>query len=445
MVAQVISNVEHAGVGGCEVVIEEGRVSDILRAVVPGPKRQKLDGAGGAVVPGLWDHHAHVLATAALDWSVNVAQIREINEFIGTLRQAIRRSTEPEIRVVGYDELELGELTGPRLDRMIETSVPIRVQHRSGHQWVYNNAAQRALGQSVQTPEDGVVWREPTSRPNAKFTRQVRHAVHGVIQKLIASGCVGVSDMSATATAEDIRALRALLEPTLFLEAYGEPNNGSGFIKHIASDHEYQDPDEVASWMENVDDKVAIHTVSAETLALITSAGEDLGPHVRLEHVFMASDDLLTSLAGRGVELGVHPGFIRTHGNRVLANYPIDEAAQYQRLGAMRDAGFSMFGGTDRPYATESLWECMQAAVDRRTRTGQVISADQALTPEQAFALFTRGGLQHDAEAPRLAVGQPADLCVIDRIWGSARDDLAQVSVVLTLAGGLMTWWRNHS
>jgi predicted amidohydrolase YtcJ len=57
------------------------------------------------------------------------------------------------------------------------------------------------------------------------------------------------------------------------------------------------------------------------------------------------------------------------------------------------------------------------------------------MSPEEAFELFT-GAPRNPATPVKLAVGVPADLCLLDRPWHEARKDLAGVRVLTTIRAG---------
>lgn len=63
----------------------------------------------------------------------------------------------------------------------------------------------------------------------------------------------------------------------------------------------------------------------------------------------------------------------------------------------------------------------MQAAVDRRTVAGTVISLEEAVTTEQAHALMTgdlrRPGRPHCG----IETGAPADFCLLPEPWAALR------------------------
>ncbi len=82
----------------------------------------------------------------------------------------------------------------------------------------------------------------------------------------------------------------------------------------------------------------------------------------------------------------------------------------------------------------------MQAAVDRRTEAGVSLGADGALAPERALALFTSPAGAPGAPPREVAVGAPADLCLLDRPWSAASAELSSKRVAATLRGGAVIW-----
>jgi len=140
-----------AEVDGClaDVLIDNGRVVD----VTPGLSTRMggndvFDAQGGGLLPGLHDHHIHLLALAAAARSVPVgpADVRGAEGLAQALRAA-DAALEPGrwVRAVGYHESVAGPLDRHVLDAMVPNR-PVRVQHRSGAMWVLNSAAVQALG-----------------------------------------------------------------------------------------------------------------------------------------------------------------------------------------------------------------------------------------------------------------------------------------------------------
>jgi predicted amidohydrolase YtcJ len=346
------------------------------------------------------------------------------------------------LRIVGYDDSSLGFLDGPRLDKLAPTDIPIKVQHRSGHQWVVNAAGRKRLeAGGTRVAPDGILWDDDAALRDRSGERgALLKAVALEADALAAAGGIGITDMTPTSSASDLAELQAVVEHSIRLRAYGREDGGLDSAKVIITDHDYPDPALLAARLTNpAVARVAVHAVSFEALALIASTEQRLGARVRVEHAFLANDDLIDLLVEHGVQIGVHPGFLYSQGDRLRRVLSAEEQMSYQRLASMRKRGLPMFGGTDRPFSTADIWRCMASAVTRRTVSGEVLGASEALTPEEAFALFTPAGLVAEAGEPVVREGDPADVCLLDRPWGYAREELAATTVALTVNRGRVT------
>jgi predicted amidohydrolase YtcJ len=82
----------------------------------------------------------------------------------------------------------------------------------------------------------------------------------------------------------------------------------------------------------------------------------------------------------------------------------------------------------------------MQAAVDRRSAAGEILGANEGITPERALALFTGSAAVPGGAARTLGVGSPADLCLLDVPWSVARERLSIESVRATFRNGVCIW-----
>ncbi|MDQ1517475.1 MAG: hypothetical protein QOE80_3305, partial [Actinomycetota bacterium] len=105
---------------------------------------------GGALLPGLHDHHIHLLALAAAGRSVGVGpgKVRGPEGFAAALRAADAALEAGRwVRAVGYHESVAGPLDRYVLDAIVPAR-PVRVQHRGGAMWVVNSAALAVLGLS---------------------------------------------------------------------------------------------------------------------------------------------------------------------------------------------------------------------------------------------------------------------------------------------------------
>ena len=75
----------------------------------------------------------------------------------------------------------------------------------------------------------------------------------------------------------------------------------------------------------------------------------------------------------------------------------------------------------------------MSSAVSRQTANGHILGPDEALTPEDALALFLD---------PERVVDGAADLCLLDVPWAVAREDLSAHRVRATIRSGELIYDR---
>src|SRR5215470_4478406 len=154
MAGLLIRDAEVAGVR-CDVRLAAGRVAALGAGLAPASGERVLEARGGALLPGLHDHHLHLLAWAAALGSVRCGppEVRDEPALAAALRAAARAGGF--VRGVGYHECVAGELERGRLDAWL-ADVPLRIQHRSGALWMLNSAACRRLGLDGRAMPEGV-------------------------------------------------------------------------------------------------------------------------------------------------------------------------------------------------------------------------------------------------------------------------------------------------
>ena len=64
----------------------------------------------------------------------------------------------------------------------------------------------------------------------------------------------------------------------------------------------------------------------------------------------------------------------------------------------------------------------------------------EAISPEVALALYTKPSHDAGAKPRQIEIGAVADLCLIDRPWQDARDDLGGVNVKATWIDGELVY-----
>jgi predicted amidohydrolase YtcJ len=182
---------------------------------------------------------------------------------------------------------------------------------------------------------------------------------------------------------------------------------------------------------------VAIHCVSEVEIVFAMAVMESAGtlPGDRIEHASIASGAHIEQMACMGVAVCVQPHFVAERGDRYLLDVEPRLHADLYRLQSLLRGGIPLAGGSDAPFASADPWAAMGAAVSRKTDAGQLLGPGEALSPEQALALWLAD--PSDLRRQRkVEAGTPADLCLLDRPWAEARTRLDGGDVALTLASG---------
>ena len=183
---------------------------------------------------------------------------------------------------------------------------------------------------------------------------------------------------------------------------------------------------------------VAIHCVGRAELVLAARALAEAGPRSddRLEHAAVAPPALVELVAKTGAAVVTQPHFLEERGDDYLREVEAGDLPWLYRGRGWLEAGVRLAGGTDAPFGAPDPWRAIRAAVSRRTRAGVTLGEGERLAPERALALFL-GPLDDPGGAPRrVALGAPADLCLLDRSWQRAREEPSSSYVRATWRAG---------
>ena len=143
----LITNAEIYGARHADLRIEKGQIATIGN-LAPKPGEQVINALGGALLPGLHDHHMHLMSYAASLQSVSCGppDVCTESQLVANLRDhADTREASGWIRGFRYHESVAGEIDRRWLDRCLP-DVPVRIQHRSGRLWIINTAGNGLAG-----------------------------------------------------------------------------------------------------------------------------------------------------------------------------------------------------------------------------------------------------------------------------------------------------------
>lgn len=455
----LIRDAEVDGRAGVDVRIRDGVVVEI-GAALRRDGEEVVPANGGGVIPGLHDHHLHLLALAAGLESVQCgpAAVADRAEFARVLRAAANRGP---VRGVGYFETVAGPLDRDVLDALVD-DVPVRIQHRSGAVWFLNSAALAGLRDST----DPAVERDAQGRATGRLVRG-DHLLRddrllppgsslpdlADTGRLLASvGVTGVTDATPHLDPTTAAALRAaaadgtLPQRLLLLGAsLDDPDSRGVPWKVFVDELRDLDPGALVEEVHAAHDAgrpVALHCTSrAETVLAIDvlrAAGHQRGD--RLEHAGVLPVELTEEVGRSGLTIVTQPNFIAERGDDYLADVDPEDHDLLYRCGSLISAGVAVAAGTDAPYGRPDPWAAITAAMHRRTRSGATIGARERVSARRALDLFLSEPSAPGGPPRRVVPGAVADLCVLRRPLAEVLADPSADHVASTVVDGRPAW-----
>ena len=424
-----------------------------------------VQGAGGAVIPGLHDHHIHLLAADAARRSISVGpgQVADADELGRALRAGRDATSDGRwVRATGYHDSVAGPLDRWALDRLVGDH-PARVQHRSGAMWILSSAACRLVDLDGGAPAGAEL--DDDGRPNGRLFRLdpwLRDRLPAsappdlglLALHLNRLGVTGVTDATPVSTVEELELLATAT--TLRVQATGgprltatefPPGLSRGPVKIILDEHDLPSLDDLAGWFAAAHRHgraFAVHCVTRVSLVLALAAWEAAGSlrGDRIEHGSIVPAELIGAIARLGLTVVTQPGLVAERGDEYLEEVDPGDVADLYRCGSLIERGVRVAASTDAPYSDPDPWAAMRAAISRITRSGRTLGPGERVAPERALDLFL-GPLDDPAGRPRtVQVGAPADLVVLATGLDDALAAPSAHLVTTTIVRGEVSWRR---
>jgi len=428
-----------------------------------------LSAAGGLLLPGLHDHHIHFRAFArSLDSTAcGPPAVKSQAELAALLRELDVDAANDWIRGVGYHESVAGDIDRAWLDRFV-TRHPIRIQHRSGRLWVMNSRAVEILAsravarnQVLEGLADGRFFDQ-----DVVLGHLIGHQegnLHRASRQLAALGITGFTDMTPANNTQSMADFAAWQTSGHLLQQVRVAGGASlsaaaqsggvriGETKFHLHDHAlpaFDDYKEQIRRSHQAGRTVAVHCVTELALVFTLSALRETGvmPGDRIEHASLTPPALLPELHDLGLLVVTQPDFIAQRGDQYRIDVPATEHDWLYRCASFVNHAIELAAGSDAPFGSPDPWAAMHAAVSRRTVSGEILGASEALTPEAALDLFL-GSLESPASSRQIGVGAEASLCLLDRPWLKLRQNLIATAsgasaVRATICGGQLIYDR---
>lgn len=470
--------------GLVDVYVADGVIADVAPAGALARRGAVLDAAGAWLIPGLWDHHVHVMQWALTASRVPLGGARSAQEAAAAMGAA---APGPDGRRVGVgfrDALWPQEPTRETLDAATG-DVPTYLINADLHSVWLNSAALRREGHDPAGT--GVLREEPAFEISRRLNQIAPEAGDALVADMArdaaSRGVVGIVDLDMTwneepwlrrlsagidllrveygiyppfldrAIAEGLRtgdALRGTASPLVRVGPLKVITDGSLGTRTAACSHDYPgehggrglltvDPAELIELMTRATGaglECAIHAIGDVANSHALDAFAATGAWGRIEHAQLVAHADIPRFARLGVAASVQPEHAVDDRDLTDELWAQQTAVPYP-LRALADAHAELLFGSDAPVAPLDPWATMAAAVFR-TRDGRPAwHPEQALDAGTALAASTRGGTAAGAE---VRVGAEADLalCAHDPLT-VGETALRGMTVLATLLSGRVT------
>lgn len=492
------------------VAIRDGKIvmvgTDDDLELVRGQKTRVINCEGKTVVPGFNDAHTHILALASSLLSVDCSpsSVTTIAEIQAKIRQRVKKTPRGSwIRANHYNEFYLADKRHPTrwdLDQAAPYH-PVRLMHRSMHACVLNSLGLSLAGISNETPEPpgGFIDRDETGEPtgllfelNAYLEQkqipptltgeELKQGIRLANLQFLSSGITSLQDATRSNGLPQWQTLKRLilggdLLPRVcmmtginkiadFREQGLLPGSGNvalrlGAAKIVLDEttgslhpSPSQLNEEVLS-AHRAGFQVAIHAIGETQLEAAVSALEyvlNLAPRPdhrhRIEHCSVCPPRLLPRLKNLQAVVVTQPAFIYYSGERYLDQVPRPESKWLYRARSFLENSVRLAASSDSPVVPTNLLVGIYAAVTRKAETGEVVLAEEAVSPIQALGMYTLGAAYASFEENvkgSIEVGKLADLVVLSSDPTRVPvDEIKDIEVEKTFIGGTLAWGKGR-
>lgn len=456
--------------GYVDVRLRGDCIKDVTPALAETPDETAIDAAGGLLLPGLHDHHIHLVSLAASMASVHCGPpgVNDAQQLEERLARENSRKPGQWLRGIGYHNSVAGDIDRHWLDT-VAPDRPVRIQHRGGRLWILNTKALEALDLMDGSPADdlpeGVEFEG--KHPSGRFyecDRWLRkHLKTGfpclaeVSQLLAGYGVTGITDTSPSNGADEwayflrSQAERKLLQQVRMMGAGNLPEKAAsgtlqlGEFKVHLLESQLPDFDTLLGDIHQARQSgrnVAIHCVTRTELVFALACLETAAvtPGDRIEHASVTPPELLEKIATLGLRVVTQPHFIYQRGEHYRQEVEAMDQPWLYRLRGFLEAGVPLAAGSDAPFGSPNPWVAMQAAVSRQTDRGTSMAQEEALSPEKALELYTSDARYPGVKQRIVQAGNQANLCLLRTGWETVRERLDKASVMATWVDGRLIY-----
>ncbi|WZH36300.1 MAG: amidohydrolase family protein [Microbacterium enclense] len=439
-----------------DLVITDGRIADIAPTGNLRPTGLVAEGDGGWLLPGLWDHHVHVLQWALAADRVPLGEVASASDAAAIMALA----PETEGRRVGSGFRDGLWPDRPSVELLDATTggVPTYLINADVHSVWMNSAAFRREG--LEVTASGIVREEEafeiSRRLNAVAPDIADRAVERMSRTAAARGVVGLVDLDMTwndepwqrrvergfdslrisygtypqdldrAIAEGLRTgdrVRGAHHDLVRVGPLKAITDGSLGTRTAACAHHYAGevgnhglltiaPDDLVDMMTRATAaglECAIHAIGDVANAHALDAYALTGAVGTIEHAQLVAHADIPRFARLGVAASVQPEHALDDRDMTDAIWA-EQSAQPYPLRALVDSGANVRFGSDAPVAPLDPWAALASAVFRTRDGREAWHPHERVDIDTAIAASTAGGSTAPAE---ISPGALADLVIV--------------------------------
>ena len=467
-----------------DIVIRDGLIAGIAPMGAIDPVGEIVEAAGRWVGPGLWDSHVHFTQHVIRRRRIDLTQTRSAGEVLDAVRPALDEGAPLTGGMVLGDGFRDGLWSEPASLAALEetvSDVPVVLVSGDLHCGWMNRAAAARLG--AELDDTGLLREGPWIRLLHSFDEAAAlppDAYRDAADAAASRGVVGIVEFENTdnvaewpaRVAEGVTSLRVegavwpdRLEQAIAaglrtgdrLDEHGlitfgrlkvvvdgslntrtawcwDPYPGLDPASAHACGMESVPVPELRRLLERAHSAgigAAVHAIGDRANSAVLDSFEATGMPGVIEHAQLVRDEDFSRFAELGLVASVQPEHAMD--DRDIADHHwAGRTGRAFAFGSLHRSGAGLRLGSDAPVAPLDPWISMSAATDRSRGDRGAWHPEQRLPVDIALAASARGAL---------AVGQQADLVVVDRDpYACDRDELRTMPVAATMLGGRFTW-----
>jgi predicted amidohydrolase YtcJ len=197
--------------------------------------------------------------------------------------------------------------------------------------------------------------------------------------------------------------------------------------------------------------QVAIHAIGDRAIELCLNGFQQAQERLpradtrhRLEHCGILRPDLIQRMKQLGVLAIPQPPFILEFGDGFLRHLGRERAQLTYAMQTLIKEGIHVAGSSDSPVSSYQPLIGIKTAVTEKTASGADFAPSEALSVEQALALYTTAGAYASFDEKikgRIKPGMLADFAVLrDDPRAVAPETIDQIPVIATISGGKVVY-----